>query len=283
MLAPAISKVREFLGSWKNLLALGTLPLLGAWIYSRVWMVNPAILGDEYIYSTNARNWDFWGTPPAGDFSNYLFNALYSTTTLCGDSFYQCAKLLNIGFFLSFTLTLFVIALRYMPFWWAYVFLIFASLSPLAVYTSMFLPESMFYFFAGLVLLAFLRASREMSISAWALLGASIGVATLVKPHAWLISIPIAISVSILALGNRVGWKSYLASGGLIFGSAVAARLVLGIFVAGPQAVNFFGQYISADVIDRVSAQLIVPLNWGEDPLLVLVQLLGFKGHFCHS
>ena len=51
MFAPAISKVREFLSPWMNLLALGTLPLLGAWIYSRVWMVNPAILGDEYLYS----------------------------------------------------------------------------------------------------------------------------------------------------------------------------------------------------------------------------------------
>jgi len=49
MLATAISNVREFLGSWKNLLALGSLPLLGGWIFSRVWMVNPAILGDEYL------------------------------------------------------------------------------------------------------------------------------------------------------------------------------------------------------------------------------------------
>ena len=82
MFATAISNVREFLGSWKNLLAIGTLPLLGGWIFSRVWMVNPAILGDEYLYSLNARKAGPWDPPLAGDFSNYLFNFVYQGTNL---------------------------------------------------------------------------------------------------------------------------------------------------------------------------------------------------------
>jgi hypothetical protein len=59
-------------------------------------MVNPAILGDEYLYSMNSRKAAPWETSPAGDFSNYLFNFIYQSTNLCGNSFYGCAKILNI-------------------------------------------------------------------------------------------------------------------------------------------------------------------------------------------
>lgn len=68
MISPPIAKIREFLSSWKNIVALGSLPLLGAWIYSRVWMVKPAILGDEYLYSMNARKVGPWILPWLGTF-----------------------------------------------------------------------------------------------------------------------------------------------------------------------------------------------------------------------
>lgn len=123
MLRPEISKAHEFLGSWKYLLALGTLPILGSWIYSRVWTFNPVILGDEYLYSMNARKVEPWDAPVAGDFSKNMFNCIYQGTNTRGDAFYACGKLLNIIFFLGFVFTLFIIACRYLPFWSAYAFL----------------------------------------------------------------------------------------------------------------------------------------------------------------
>ena len=255
MLTPAITRVREFLSSWKNLLALGTLPLLGAWIYSRVWMVNPAILGDEYLYSINARKVGPWDPPAAGDFSNYLFNFVYQGTNLCGDAFYACGKIFNIVFFLGFILTIFILALRFLPFWAAYAFMIAAGLSPLSVYTSMFLPESMYFFFIGLVLVGVLRALRVFTWQNWAIAGAAIGIASLVKPHAWLSAIAVGITLLVVGLFNKeIGFtKTFIAGLGLVAGAALA-RVLLGLIVAGPKALGFFGQYLGVSTIETVIA-----------------------------
>jgi len=255
MLSPAIARVREFFSSWKNLLAIGTLPLLGAWIFSRVWMVNPAILGDEYLYSMNARKVGPWDPPVAGDFSNYLFNFAYQGTNLCGDSFYTCGKIFNIVFFLGFIFTVFILALRFLPFWGAYAFMIAAALSPLSVYTSMFLPESMYFFFIGLVLVTVLRAIRAFTWQNWALAGATIGIASLVKPHAWLSAIAVGITMLVVGLFNKeIGFRKTLLAGlGLVAGAAVA-RVVLGLLIAGPKALGFFGQYFGASTIETVIA-----------------------------
>ena len=255
MFATAISNVREFLGSWKNLLAIGTLPLLGGWIFSRVWMVNPAILGDEYLYSMNARKVGPWDAPVAGDFSNYLFNFVYQGTNLCGDAFYACGKIFNIVFFLGFIFTIFILARRFLPFLVAYAFMIAAALSPLSVYTSMFLPESMYFFFIGLLLVAVLRAMRVFTWQNWALAGAAIGVASLVKPHAWLSAIAVGITLLVVGLFNKeIGFKkTFISVLGLLAGAALA-RVILGLIVAGPKALGFFGQYLSVSTVEIVVA-----------------------------
>ena len=218
-------------------------------------MVNPAILGDEYLYSMNARKVGPWDPPVAGDFSNYLFNFVYQGTNLCGDAFYACGKIFNIVFFLGFIFTVFVLALRFIPFWGAYAFMVAAALSPLSVYTSMFLPESMYFFFIGLVLVAVLRAMKAFNWQNWALAGAAIGVASLVKPHAWLSAIAVGITMLVVGLFNKeIGFRrTFVAGLGLVAGAAVA-RVVLGLLVAGPKALGFFGQYFGASTIETVIA-----------------------------
>lgn len=248
-----LTKAKSFLSSWKNLLALGTLLPLGGWIYSRVWMVNPAILGDEYLYSMNARKAAPWDPSPAGDFSNYLFNFVYQGTNLCGEAFYTCGKIFNLFFFLGFIFTLFIVAIRFLPFWAAYGFMIAAGLSPLSVYTSMFLPESMYMFFIGLLLIAVLHAIKEFTWQNWAIAGAAIGLASLVKPHAWLSAIAVAITLLVVGLGNReFQLKKTFISAGALIGGAVLARISVGLLVAGPKALGFFGQYLGVSTVEQV-------------------------------
>ncbi len=248
-----LTKAKSFLSSWKNLLALGTLVPLGGWIYSRVWMVNPAILGDEYLYSMNARKAAPWDPSPAGDFSNYLFNFVYQGTNLCGEAFYTCGKIFNLFFFLGFIFTLFMVAIRFLPFWAAYGFMIAAGLSPLSVYASMFLPESMYMFFIGLLLIAVLHAMKDFTWQNWAIAGAAIGLASLVKPHAWLSAIAVGITLVVVGLGNRqIGVKrTLLASAALAVGAAIS-RILVGLLVAGPKALGFFGQYLGAETVEQV-------------------------------
>ena len=248
-----LTKAKSFLSSWKNLLALGTLVPLGGWIFSRVWMVNPAILGDEYLYSMNARKAAPWDPSPAGDFSNYLFNFVYQGTNLCGEAFYTCGKIFNLFFFLGFIFTLFIVAIRFLPFWAAYGFMIAAGLSPLSVYTSMFLPESMYMFFIGLLLIAVLHAMKEFTWQNWAIAGAAIGIASLVKPHAWLSAIAVGITLLVVGLGNKqLGLKKTSTSVCALVGGAIISRMILGFLVAGPKALGFFGQYLGADTVEQV-------------------------------
>lgn len=248
-----VSNVKVFLSSWKNLTAIFTLILLGAWIYSRVWMINPAILGDEFLYSMNARKVGFWEPPIAGDFSNYLYNFVFQITNLCGTAFYSCTKLLNIFFFLGFVVTLFILAQRFLPYWVSYMFMVVAALSPLSIYTSMFLPESMYFFAIGLVLVSVLRAMSENSWRSWALVGITLGAASLVKPHAWLTAIGIGVTFLVLEFTQRpFSWKASAKRGIALAIGSIASRVILGVAIAGPQALGFFGQYLGFRTLELV-------------------------------
>ncbi len=239
---------------WKNLAFAGSMLAVAAWVYSRVAMVNPAILGDEYLYSINARKAAPWDPSPAGDFSNYLFNLVYSSTNLCGDAFYTCGKLLNLVFFVGFLTVIFIIAKRYMNYWIAFAFTILAGLSPLSVYTSMFLPESMYFFFLSLVFAAVLKAAETYAWKDWAVVGALIGVTSLVKPHAWLSAMAIGIFLVVIGLTNAKHRFKGLgkAAGSLVLG-AIVGRLVLGLLVAGPKSLGFFGVYVNSGTLSELT------------------------------
>lgn len=239
---------------WKNLAFAGSMLAVAAWVYSRVAMVNPAILGDEYLYSINSRKAAPWDPSPVGDFSNYLFNIVYSSTNLCGDAFYTCGKLLNLAFFVGFLTVIFIVAKKYLNYWVAFAFTILAGLSPLSVYTSMFLPESMYFFFLSLVFASVLKAAETYAWKDWAIVGALVGITSLVKPHAWLSAIAIGIFLIILGLTNaKYLFKPLFAAIGAISLGAILGRVVIGFLVAGPKALSFFGQYLNAGTVAEIT------------------------------
>ncbi len=268
---------------WKNLAFAGSMLAVAAWVYSRVSMVNPAILGDEYLYSINARRAAPWDPSPAGDFSNYLFNLVYSSTNMCGDAFYTCGKLLNLVFFVGFLAVIFIIAKRYMNYWIAFAFTILAGLSPLSVYTSMFLPESMYFFFLSLVFATVLKAADTYAWKDWAVVGALIGITSLVKPHAWLSAIAIGIFLVVLGLTNtKHRFGPLLKAIGAISVGAILGRIVIGFLVAGPKALSFFGQYLNAGTVADItkgsgSAAEAVASPVGTSPMNGVVSLFGIQ------
>ncbi len=240
---------------WKNLAFAGAMLAVAAWVYSRVAMVNPAILGDEYLYSINARKAAPWDPSPAGDFSNYLFNLVYSSTNICGDAFYTCGKLLNLVFFAAFLTVIFIVSKRYMNYWIAFAFTVLAGLSPLSVYTSMFLPEMMYFFFLSLVFVAVLKAAETYAWKDWAMVGALVGITSLVKPHAWLSAIAIGIFLVILGLTNaKYRFVPLLKAIGAVSLAAILGRVIIGFLVAGPKALSFFGQYLNAGVVSQITS-----------------------------
>jgi len=246
--------ISKFFKGWRSYTLIGSLLAVAGWVFSRVSAVNPAILGDEYLYSINARHAAPWDPSPAGDFSNYLFNLVYSSTNICGEAFYTCGKILNLIFFVGFLIVVFIIAVRFLNYWVALAFTVAAGLSPLSVYTSMFLPESMYFFMISLVFLAVLKAAESYAWKDWALVGALIGVASLVKPHAWLSAIAIGIFLVVLGLTQaKHRFKPLFKAVGAISAGAILGRIVIGFIVAGPRALDFFGIYLNTDIIGQVA------------------------------
>ena len=244
-------------------------------------MVNPAILGDEYLYSINARHSAPWDPSPGGDFSNYLFNLVYSSTNICGDAFYTCGKVLNLIFFLGFLIVIFIIAVKFLTYWVALAFTVAAGLSPISVYTSMFLPESMYFFMISLVFLSVLKAADSFAWKDWGLAGLLIGVASLVKPHAWLSAVAIGIFLLVLGVTQaRYRYGALFKAIGAITLGAILGRVVIGFAVAGPRALDFFGSYLNPDIISQVaegtpnqSVEGISPV--GTSPMNGVISLFG--------
>lgn len=255
LISKSVATIKRWSRDWRAYLVPSSLILSGALLYTRIQNINPAILGDEYIYAVNARKGALWEPALAGDFSNYLFNLVYQVTDQCGPSFYSCAKALNVFFFMGFALVVFAIAFRYLGFWPAYGFMVAVSLSPLSVYTSMFLPESMYFFFIALVFAAAVRAIDALTFQNTALLGVLLGITSLVKPHAWLSAIPLALVVGIVALyhqsDNRIRRAVFHTAA--LAGSAIAARVMVGLIIAGPQVLDFFGQYAGGQTIQEIA------------------------------
>ena len=214
-----------------------------AWVFNQVRDINPAILQDEWIYVVSSRLSSPWDQNMPYDFGNYLFNFVYSSTLFCGEGFYTCAKVINLALLHGFALTLFVIALRFIPFWGVLVFYIATALSPTMVYGSMYLPESLLFFFLGLTLYFVLKAADNPTWKSWAIAGIPLGLAALAKPHALMAAIAIGIYLIVSSIERRPFWKPVVINAAALFFAFLAVRVLVGLAVAGPKSLNVFGAY----------------------------------------
>lgn len=222
------------------------------WIFVRVRDINPAILQDEWIYNISSRKFSPWDQEVPFDFANYLFNFIYHGTVICGsENFYTCVKVLNIVFIQGFAISLLLVALRFLPFWGAFVFYASVMLSPTSIYASMFLPESLFFFLIGLTLIAVLHAAKIPIWRNWLIVGSLLGLAGLVKPHAFMAAMAVGIYLIISSLRQRPFWPLFGKNvAGLIIGF-FSVRIVLGFLLAGPKALNVFSSYGATDSLGQ--------------------------------
>jgi phosphoglycerol transferase len=226
-----------------------TMSLMSAWIYSRIADINPTILQDEWVYLVSSQLASPWDQAPPYDFGNYLFNLIYSSTALCGEAFYSCGKLLNLVFLAAFALTLFWLALRFMTFWRAYIVLVAVYLSPITIYASMYLPESIYFAMIGLALIPLTIRIQGGSQNSWIWVGAALGLAALSKPHGLFSVAAIGIFLLVFEFGQKQKFISVVRSA-LYFGLAfLVTRLVLGFAIAGPKALDLFGNYGAGNAV----------------------------------
>lgn len=221
------------------------------WVMTRIMTVLPKILGDEYIYSMNARH------TPLADSSvpNYFFNIIFSSTSAFGYGFYTAAKVYNLAFLLAFSAVVYFAARLIAKPGVSFAVAMLALVGPISAYASYFTPEMMFYFGCALVIYFSLRFHARTGIGKWALLGVGLGLVTLVKPHALFLAAPIFAYIIYLAFkgeGNR--WLNAPVRA-LGFAAAMfATKFAIGYAFAGQKGLAIFGGSYDASATSAINS-----------------------------
>ncbi len=226
--------MKELANKYQSLIIVSALLSVFVVLQMRVQSILPAIMGDEYVYSMQSRKLELSELL----IPNYLYSWVYSSTSMCGINFYSCAKNLNLVFFAGFVALIFWLASRFLNKWWAGALALATAVSPLSTYTSVFMPESMYFFFALLAVIALWWASKEQVWWHFALAGVALGLASLVKPHALFLAAGAAIYLAVVFWGRPRQQGLTIAS---YLGATLATKFGLGFILAGPNGITLFG------------------------------------------
>lgn len=244
----------------------------------KVFPVMPAVMQDEYIYSSAARHLPFSEHP----FPNYLYSLVYQSTSLCDANFYSCAKSINVIFFVAMLVFVFLIAAHFLNRGAAVAITTATILSPLHVYISYFMPEVMYFAFMMATIWLFLKASQHNSTKFWAIAGAALGLTALVKPHA-LFAVPAFLLFSLLSTLKSEDRKrfDFLLAPVILLSTFIAVKFAIGFALAGPSGITLFGSGygISESVFsssESVSDQTQAALG-SKSPLEVLISVSGLQ------
>lgn len=213
---------------------------LAAWSISRVWTVLPSIMGDEYVYTSQAKHLPF----AEQFYSNYVFSWIMSATNFCGTDFYPCTKSINSVSFILAIVFSFLIAIRLLSFRWSVFVASVVALSPMAIPVSYFMPEIMYFAAMTAVVWVALWVSDKDKWWLWSLVGASLGIAALVKPHAIFMLPAVAIFAAVVSYKKAPpGLISGFKSGASAILGFVVLKFGLGFLFAGVEGFKLFGGY----------------------------------------
>ena len=235
----------------------------------------PAMLPDERTYVDMALNIAATDV----NYPNYLFNALFGLTEVCGLGYYSCGKLINLALVLGtiWLLTASFSTLVGVKRMWLFVGL---AVLPVWNHAAIFSPEILYFALALLAMVLAFRAMHESRPILFIVSGAVVGIAALAKPHAFIlipgILLYLLVESKMHQHPKQMGWIK-LAFGFL--GAALAARMIVGFLLAGPAGLNPLGTTYTK-VIERFlgSGSLGAPealLALGPTPLAQAVVPVG--------
>ena len=263
-------------GPWPILLAAGM--ALAAWyLLGRSLGLAPGIFVDEWYYSKMAR------LVPLSEavLPSYLYLLVFGASNACGPGFLDCVRAGNVLFHVAAAPFIYLVACRVMRPGLACAIALLSLLAPLNLYTTYFMPESMYFF--GFAVLSWVALSgmdwpwRRHALAC----GAVLGLMTLVKVHA-LFLLPATCLFLVYAARERAAGGPWLARG--LTGALLAAALALaikflfGYLAAGEAGLSLFGSFYGAGATNSSRGALLARLMpaWisGRGHLLALSVLL---------
>lgn len=201
----------------------------------------PSVMGDEFIHILNSKSSEF------NNIKIYspLYYFLYKSTFICEDQFINCARYLNLLFFLSATFIFFLLCKKFSNKQISYYIFLILLLSPFNIYSAYFMPEMSYFFFVSLLFYNLL--SLDLSKKNIFVLGVLCGLCSLVKPHA------------IFLLPGLIAYFFFLQKANLLNISILSIGfLILKIFLYIFFSIkfSFFGEYYSSDGFNYLNISL---------------------------
>jgi phosphoglycerol transferase len=140
----------------------------------------PVVFADEWTYSSHARHLAL----EDAKLPSYLYFLIYRATNICGEGFLECARLLNVVFYIAAIPLIYRVARLFAGRMASIAVSGFALVLPVNSYIAYFKPEAMFFFvFWVLVWVALASGLARRPLLYGAALGAVLGLLALVKVH----------------------------------------------------------------------------------------------------
>jgi hypothetical protein len=231
---------------------------------------NPVVLSDEATYllttlfgydATNFAGWEIVAQIP-----NHLYYRIYGS--LGASEIYLKAKLLNAAFVAGAALPIWLVARRYLAPWPAAAFSAVAIATPYCTFARYFMPEAL-YVFGFWWVVCMLLVPKTLNHSAQAVaVGASLGLLSLIKPHALALVVGIALYLA-LRSGSRSRRTLTIAC---LVGTFYATRVVVGYAMSGTLDLTVTGPtYRGPIMIDRLELGAIGTNVMGHTAALLLL------------
>jgi hypothetical protein len=271
--APATARTRAV--EWLVLAASSFISLVV--LATRFTGVNVSVLKDEYIYVLDSHYKDVSGFR----LPNELFQFVYSSTKLCGENFYDCARGINATFVVAGALFIyFLVKLVTQGNRWlgglAGLATIFGTYGTYAAY---FMPEAIFNFLMVAFFYVLIRFAQSDDWRPWVGMGLIFALASLSKPHAFFV-LPAVLLFLVLAVRPNTG--SFLLSLvkrlGLLLATIFLTNISISWLSQRVQPTNVFGTYgaeISssgalADVLGAATFAQVPGTLFGQTMMIVM-------------
>lgn len=231
---------------------LGLMTLGSAWVILTGFKSAPVILSDEWTYRSQIAFLSF------NEFSipNYLYSAIYGITTFF-ENFYLATQILNLFFFLGFSLVLFLAARLFTDFWPAALLAFGVLISPLGLFVGLQMPDAPYFFFVSLAIFALLKSlffSKTYNQYLALFFGsvATFLAASFVKPHAVFFLLCSLILALIFRPKELVTLSRSLAISVICGVAWIALKLGIGFMVGGPKGFAIFGEGYERALFERL-------------------------------
>lgn len=258
-------------------IAVALFAAIAAYLVLRTWGTQPQIMADEWYYSRLSRLQEL------GDsvLPSYLYLWLARGSNACGTRFYDCIHLANVAFMVAAAPFLYAIARQVATRGVALGIALAATLAPLNLYTTYFMPETAYYL--GFCVLSWVALTRShWHPLRWSLaLGTVLGLLSLVKVHALFLVPPLVLFMFYArwALSNGGRWMlPALGSVALTLSTAAALKFGIGWLLAGPNGLQLLGSFYQSNANsagNRTLANTLAPaLTSAFGHLMVLAMLI---------